>query len=1392
MHKASAAQKARESKSGAVDVNFTIDTSKAKVRWWEKVEEPQTIWRALVSNDGLDYYVNTETGETTWEKPEELMTEEELNSSGDWVWVPHPTQCYVPARVIETSSRKYLVEKEDGKKKKVDKGSAIKLLRSSLKRIVADLTLLDDMTAPLILHCLRKRFEDNKIYTNVGTILISVNPYQRLPLYTDAVIKRYINRGLGVVDMPPHVYNIAHDSFYGVTSFGKNQSVVISGESGAGKTEATKTCLQYLARIAGSVSGVEKKVLQANPILEAFGNAKTIRNDNSSRFGKYLEVFFDAKGRITDSATENYLLEKIRVVNPAPRERNFHIFYQITKAAPSALRTKLKLGKPTDYTYLRACVDVDTIDDDKEFKEVMQAFGDLGIAKSESEGMFAVCAGILALGNVTFQNDGKATSVKDKSWLSTAADVLQIDAKSLEKTLVSRTLRIRGQSNTQVNMDATQSSDTRHALCKFMYGKMFDWLVKRINKSMGKGNAGLKKQLKYIGILDIFGFEIFKHNSFEQLCINFTNEMLQQHFNRHTFKLEEAMYVSEGIQFDHIEFIDNQPMLDLIRKKPIGILPLLDEELVVPRGSDKTFLAKMIQKQSKNPVFKRQMKKPMNFIVKHYAGQVSYDANGFLEKNRDTLTEDLVEMLQTSKLGMLNVLYPPDMQMSAKARKSSLSRQFQGQLDRLMRNLNATEPHYIRCIKPNNDKAPMSFVPQNCYEQLLYSGVFEAVAIRKQGFPFRLSHKEFNKRYAICCKTEPSSSSDRAACKDIIVMMKLDTKNTQIGKTRVLYRAEEHKKLELERSIRVKNQEITEALRRLTRVDANSMPADERENYFVELAEAVSEADKFRVKTPDAERARKMLEAFVEARMDPQTKRELKEALESQDRKKLEAVMAKCEREGYRTSLTRKCAELLSQIEDAEAALEVALTSMKEDFLEKAIEMCDEFNYQAPNAKKARKMLKNIRKAKAGIKRAMAKMKRKWLNQAIAFCDGFGYDSKLVQDCRIITKKVNICHKMLTKAKAAVDQAKLQKAVRACDKIKYRSPLEHECRGLLFRVRRINEEVKNGYKKCIEDQVRTVVAAADEIKMPGKELDAWRKLIKGKYDKFLAEQYRCAVKCKDHARAVRVMVKRKDIVVQKKEGKLGLSAYDKLKDPMIWARERWFGGEKHAKVMLEFQWESIHAPLTTTASADIADARRRKDVKRRCQAAFETIQKWMGQRNTSRMPQRISELLMDALQNEEVRTETYIAFMKQCTNNPVNLNPGAQRPEKVEAVARVWELLSLCLSAFPPTEGFEDYLEAWLRLPAVREHADKFHCRSLLRQIVYNGADQKAMEISQEELKDVAAVLKSRLNAEAFREPNYKKKKAKWFDLKKSFVKKGSSLKISKPPKSPYASAPSS
>ena len=764
--------------------------------------EPDHGWKALKSADGQEYYYNIKTQKTQWEKPNELKTQDDYERAGDWVWAPHEMHGYVPARVVSNAGGRMVVETEQGQQLTFTAKQAAELDQMKwlqLKRLQQDLVMLDVMNKPLILYNLTKRFESNEIYTAIGTILISINPYKRLPLYTPGVMEEYIRRGNR--KLPPHVFLVADDAYKQLLETGQGQSIVISGESGAGKTECTKQALQYIAEIAGSsTSNVEQKILASNPILEAFGNAKTVRNNNSSRFGKYVEIYFDQRAQISGSTNTNYLLEKIRVVTQSQGERNYHAFYQLCRGAPAALRQQLSIGQVSDYWYLSqsGCDSVDDVDDVADYEEVLNAMRELGWAQNEIENLQRTLAGILHLGNLQFRATGdRQCEVVSQAPLQTACALLQLDPVGFAKAVTTRVMRVTGQQDIDVFLSKEEADAARDALAKFIYEKMFDWIVQRINQSIGKGNDARPQT---ISILDIFGFEIFEHNQFEQLCINFTNEKLQQFFNQHTFKKEEELYRFEGINFTHVNYIDNQPVLDLIEMRPYGILPMVDEEIRMPKGSDKTFVDKLVSAQSKNKdYFKPFMKDPKMFIVEHYAGTVRYDSTGFLEKNRDKLNDDAHAILQRSQFSFLNTLFNDGTQ----ATRATLGTKFARQLNELMTALNATEPHYIRCVKPNPNKAPMQLYGQMTLEQLQYAGVFEAVTIRKQGFPFRYTHTEFFKRYKCLQKDRQWDGRVIENCKYLIQLMGLNLTDVQIGATRVLYRAEQHREMELKRNLAV-------------------------------------------------------------------------------------------------------------------------------------------------------------------------------------------------------------------------------------------------------------------------------------------------------------------------------------------------------------------------------------------------------------------------------------------------------------------------------------------------------------------------------------------------------------------------------------------------------------
>jgi len=1271
-------------------------------KWWEKKKEVTSIWQECKTPDGLDYYFNTVTNETTWEKPDELMSDEEKDAAGDWLWVPDETHAFVPGKRYSEEGKWSLLQLEDGSTRKVLTSQISALKKSSLQRVPDDLVLLDDMSGPLILHCLKERFQQNKIYTNVGTICISVNPYQFLPIYTRDVIEKYMYRG--VEERPPHVFNIAHNAFKGMKEFSVNQSIIISGESGAGKTEATKQCLNYIAAIAGSVGGIEKKVLQANPILEAFGNAKTIRNDNSSRFGKYMEIFFEpSDGRICGASTTNYLLEKIRVCQQAGNERNYHIFYQVVKCCSQ--KSKLLLTNVNDFVYLTGggCTDVPGIDDDKDFKELEEAWKGLNFTQKEVDQIYALVAGVLHLGNVDFGSGDSQCSIRDKKWVSNAAKLWEIPEAVLLKALTVRTLKIRGAESTDVPLKAQEATDTRHAVGKHVYGTLFDWLVRKINSTMGS-----TKKSNSVGILDIFGFEIFKHNSFEQLCINFTNEMLQQHFNNHTFKLEEQIYKSERIKFDHVNFIDNKPVIELITDKPNGILPLLEEELIVPKGSDKGFLQKMNDKQGRNKSYKRALKNPDEFIVNHYAGAVNYNVTNFCEKNKDTLTEDLMEAVQQSSQSLLSEMFPKSAETRKK--KTSLSKQFQQQLNNLMTCLNKTEPHYIRCIKPNSSKAPMEFVPKACFDQLTYSGVFEAVSIRKQGFPFRLKHDIFAKRYN-CIIGDPSFSDAKAGCQNIIRDVKLDSKNVQMGVTLVLYRAEEHKKLELDRSIKVMTKEIGEKLRKIVAENLSSKSAAEKEDYFDRLAACVRNADEFRLATPDAERARKTLDDYIEQRMDPQTKALLEEAIRTKEKATLERALTVSAQNGYRTGLTRKCSELLEKVSDCEAALSASVEQVDEEMLGMALGMADEFQYNSGQVQAARQLLTEIQTVTQQLQGAKGSMDHVLLQEGLNRASAIQLNTLIVNECRALYQKVMDTRAQLEAAIASVEQSALEAALASASSFGYNSVLTQAADELRYRVSRINEITNEASATLEEDQVRTCVQAGREINMATSYLQYFATLVDGPYDTFLEAQEAKAKERSDHERAIRIQIKRRDILVKEKGGQFTLSNYQQLKVPMTWAKEKFFGNkERMAGNFLKWQKDVIHSYILNHPFPDKKTHNAKKKI---LKSAFKAVLVFMGQKKDKKAPELVRQMLEVGINHQDIRSELYIYLLKQMTDN---LEPSCN--------TKAWELMALCLVTFPPTQDFENYLEVWFRATQNMSASNQWKCTGLLRSIVYKGAAQ--------------------------------------------------------------------
>ncbi|CAL9163951.1 unnamed protein product [Musa hybrid cultivar] len=669
---------------------------------------------------------------------------------------------------------------------------------------VDDMTKLSYLHEPGVLHNLRSRFMMNEIYTYTGNILIAVNPFQRLPhLYNSHMMEEY--KGADFGELAPHPFAIADAAYRRMMIDETSQSILVSGESGAGKTESTKMLMRFLAYMGGKAAtegrSVEQQILESNPVLEAFGNAKTVRNNNSSRFGKFVEIQFDLKGRITGGAVRTYLLERSRVCQISDPERNYHCFYMIC-AAPSEDIERYKVGNPRTFHYLNQsnCYEIDGLDESEEYLATRRAMDVVGISSDEQDAIFRVVAAILHLGNVEFaegEEEDSSVPKDEKSWyhLRTAAELFMCNEKALEDSLCKRIIVTRGENITK-NLNPEAAALSRDALAKVVYSRLFDWLVNRINCSIGQDPDS--KFL--IGVLDIYGFESFKTNSFEQFCINLTNEKLQQHFNQHVFKMEQEEYTKEEIDWSYIEFIDNQDILDLIEKKPGGIIALLDEACMLPRSTHETFAEKLYQTFKNHQRFSKPKFSRSDFTIRHYAGDVTYQTELFLDKNKDYVVAEHQELLGASGCTFVADLFPPLSEDSSKSSKfSSIGLRFKQQLQTLLETLSATQPHYIRCVKPNNLLKPAIFENHNVLQQLRCGGVLEAIRISCAGFPTRRTFDEFIDRFGIFASELLDESSDEAAVTKRL-MEKVDLKGFQIGKTKVFLRAGQMAELDARRN----------------------------------------------------------------------------------------------------------------------------------------------------------------------------------------------------------------------------------------------------------------------------------------------------------------------------------------------------------------------------------------------------------------------------------------------------------------------------------------------------------------------------------------------------------------------------------------------------------------
>ncbi|KAM7466320.1 hypothetical protein LguiB_013882 [Lonicera macranthoides] len=734
---------------------------------------------------------------------------------GSRVWVEDPEVAWIDGEILEVNGQEIKISSSSGKVVVANVSNVFPKDCDAPSCGVDDMTKLAYLHEPGVLQNLRSRFDMNEIYTYTGSILIAVNPFQRLPhLYDKHMMEQY--KGAAFGELSPHPFAIADAAYrQSMINEGISQAILVSGESGAGKTESTKMLMRYLAYMGGKSASeersVEQQVLESNPVLEAFGNAKTVRNNNSSRFGKFVEIQFDQRGRISGAAVRTYLLERSRVCQVSDPERNYHCFYMLCDAPPEETE-RYKLGDAKKFHYLNQsnCYKLDGVDESKEYLATKKAMGIVGISSDEQEAIFRVVAAILHLGNVEFAKGSEPDSSEPKDdqsrfHLKTVAEHFMLSNYAAHHQYRPLTTAVHQVSN-GAWMGSPVTGGGAAAVIRFKRKKMkmqegYFRIVNKINNSIGQDPDS--KSL--IGVLDIYGFESFKTNR----CLSGTlllSSLTEVYFlqstawkSQHVFKMEQEEYTKEEINWSYIEFIDNQDILDLIEKKPGGIIALLDEACMFPRSTHETFATKLYQTFKDHKRFSKPKLARTDFTICHYAGDVTYQTELFLDKNKDYVVAEHQALLSDSKCSFVSGLFPPSPEESSqKSKFSSIGSRFKQQLQALLETLSATEPHYIRCVKPNNLLKPGIFENHNILQQLRCGGVMEAIRISCAGFPTRKTFDEFIGRFGILAPDVLNGSYDEVNASKMI-LEKVNLKDYQIGKTKVFLRAGQMAELDAHR-----------------------------------------------------------------------------------------------------------------------------------------------------------------------------------------------------------------------------------------------------------------------------------------------------------------------------------------------------------------------------------------------------------------------------------------------------------------------------------------------------------------------------------------------------------------------------------------------------------------
>ncbi|NWR96372.1 MYH11 protein, partial [Motacilla alba] len=774
-------------------------------------------------------------------------------AQADWsakklVWIPSEKHGFEAASIKEEKGDEVTVElAENGKKVTLSKDDIQKMNPPKFSKVedMAELTCLNEAS---VLHNLRERYFSGLIYTYSGLFCVVINPYKQLPIYSEKIIDMY--KGKKRHEMPPHIYAIADTAYRSMLQDREDQSILCTGESGAGKTENTKKVIQYLAVVASSHKGkkdtsvtqgpsfaygeLEKQLLQANPILEAFGNAKTVKNDNSSRFGKFIRINFDVTGYIVGANIETYLLEKSRAIRQAKDERTFHIFYYLIAGASEQMRNDLLLEGFNNYTFLSSgYVPIPSQQDDEMFQETLEAMKIMGFTDEEQTSILRVVSSVLQLGNIVFKKERNTdqASMPDDTAAQKVCHLMGINVTDFTRSILTPRIKV-GRDVVQKAQTKEQADFAIEALAKAKFERLFRWILARVNKALDKTK---RQGASFLGILDIAGFEIFEINSFEQLCINYTNEKLQQLFNHTMFILEQEEYQREGIEWNFIDFgLDLQPCIELIERptNPPGVLALLDEECWFPKATDTSFVEKLIQEQGNHPKFQKpkQLKDKTEFCIMHYAGKVTYNATAWLTKNMDPLNDNVTSLLNQSSdkfvadlwkdvdrivgLDQMAKMSESSLPSASKTKKGmfrTVGQLYKEQLTKLMTTLRNTNPNFVRCIIPNHEKRSGKLDAHLVLEQLRCNGVLEGIRICRQGFPNRIVFQEFRQRYEILAANAiPKGFMDgKQACILMIKALELDPNLYRIGQSKIFFRTGVLAHLEEERDLKITDVIIT-------------------------------------------------------------------------------------------------------------------------------------------------------------------------------------------------------------------------------------------------------------------------------------------------------------------------------------------------------------------------------------------------------------------------------------------------------------------------------------------------------------------------------------------------------------------------------------------------------